>query len=1122
MASHTCNRQLLTGLFSILSIVWLNLVISSHGQTVEEIFAQNDPPFVQIPKMYDKIENCNCIKQFSVQYPFYGRMFSSIIVYANGYVIMGQDNERRYRKFPLPYALPESDKPLIAALLYPVNNEPTSPGNISYRELPEAHATLDAYDTEIRQYAIGSRGYKSKNGFEVIWNQLAEQDAADTTKTNTFRLTVLTDEVKTYVILQYYTIQNLAKGAISAAAGFNAGMEQGWYPLPLSGDVDQMTKLVNMGSHIPGRFYYEISTENILRGGCVKPEFEASMELQAYPHTVSSFGRDMIEISGLCLEQGITQSVMCRFDGKDEEPAIVSTGVHCITPYFMKVGDVKVEVSYDGGATYYSNPTHIHVGLPTEDTFPVTLVDRQNWSERQPGFPLELKWNTLAFAETSTVNIYVYGYREHPTFNRGAEWVELATISANSPNDGMHIFEANSVQCSNQNCHLYDMGAIVIRESTLQSSYLWSTLTMVSWLTNRGLSANGAQQKCLKWVNQDKQDSSWLNDLPVCPCELKQAKVDIGRWEPDVSCNENDPDPKKCRFHVGAQHCVRSVQPNAKGAGNQCCYNSAGLLMYSMDSYNGSTPDRAASFGKYPYEKPPYLPRLSHWIRDVVSYYHCCLYSDNCLQYMTLRPTTSCKSYASPKAATVFGDPHFVQFDGRRITFNGKGEFWLLKPVAGAPNGLKIQARLQQMLIDASTNTPATVVTAIAMQYGDTDKVEVRLAPIGWETSRKISVWVNKNGIWEQHFFTQPGQLYQKFESFNINRLRPADVSEFVLTFAEGIGIKITRSNNLLNALVTIPEQFKTKTEGLLGTWMSAEPAKYGQTFENTQTIYDEFRNQWRIQETESLFKYSDGETFLKFNDDTQYTPQFDNIDMVTNATVADTCGNNEPCAFDLKATGSEAIAIATKQYSESFDSQQASIVPKTYCGLLNIPHSVKDNNNYSVQALVTINGCHKGFKSVGNTQQYRCELINGQAIWTPAIGITCEAILTAGSSTSGEAGLIVGILIAVLIVVAVVGVLIFFFLRHKKEMKNQKSGEDKTETTMTDLQKKEDVEEGMAASRDDIVSPNEQQAQFTGGTDQGFDNIAGPPRTEPAILPVNPSINPTDAEDVPRKSSMV
>lgn len=89
------------------------------------------------------------------------------------------------------------------------------------------------------------------------------------------------------------------------------------------------------------------------------------------------------------------------------------------------------------------------------------------------------------------------------------------------------------------------------------------------------------------------------------------------------------------------------------GAGNQCCYRADGTLIYSGDSYQGSTPDRSHLWGAAPYNTPNLarakVPAMSHSIHDIIPFYYCCLLTNDCDKYMSVRPTKSCTEYWSPK-----------------------------------------------------------------------------------------------------------------------------------------------------------------------------------------------------------------------------------------------------------------------------------------------------------------------------------------------------------------------------------------------------------------------------------------------------------------------------------------
>lgn len=96
-----------------------------------------------------------------------------------------------------------------------------------------------------------------------------------------------------------------------------------------------------------------------------------------------------------------------------------------------------------------------------------------------------------------------------------------------------------------------------------------------------------------------------------------------------------------------------SVASPKYGAGQQCCYDSNGSQVLTGDSIGGSTPDRAHDWGSAPYDRPPYIPGQSHWLYDVLSFYYCCLWSDNCQYYFKHRPSSDCSLYKTPSTGRL-------------------------------------------------------------------------------------------------------------------------------------------------------------------------------------------------------------------------------------------------------------------------------------------------------------------------------------------------------------------------------------------------------------------------------------------------------------------------------------
>lgn len=69
---------------------------------------------------------------------------------------------------------------------------------------------------------------------------------------------------------------------------------------------------------------------------------------------------------------------------------------------------------------------------------------------------------------------------------------------------------------------------------------------------------------------------------------------------------------------------------------------------------------------------------------------------------MKARPTADCKNYRPPQTAAVYGDPHFLTWENVEYTFNGNGEYWLIKTTENTDN-IKLQARMERMKVTDSS-----------------------------------------------------------------------------------------------------------------------------------------------------------------------------------------------------------------------------------------------------------------------------------------------------------------------------------------------------------------------------------------------------------------------------------
>ncbi|XP_068767709.1 sushi domain-containing protein 2 isoform X3 [Struthio camelus] len=455
--------------------------------------------------------------------------------------------------------------------------------------------------------------------------------------------------------------------------------------------------------------------------------------LQISPYSGSLMGGKDFEIENTAFNT--SSGLRCRFKQKIETSGYIAKDgkAHCISPLLYETGFVPFEVSADDGLTFPYSGTwlSVHHNRVSEEEKCV-LVNETKW--QYYGTPntdgnLTLTWAQKALPATH-INIEVWGYEETGdsySDNWLAKWNYLYTLAREAPNTGTFSFTPVPAKGNYSN---WDFGILRITPSSCsdgQSNTLsiWSSEHALAWHLGedfRNDPTAWATAKCLEWDRKEEKLPNFLEEIIDCPCTLAQARADTGRFHTDYGCDIEK--GSVCTYHPGAVHCVRAIQASPQyAAGQQCCYDATGTQILAQDSTGGSTPDRGHDWGSPPFLKPPQIPGFSHWLYDVISFYYCCLWSDNCQFYMKRRPSSDCRTYHPPRAASAFGDPHFITFDGLNFTFKGQGEYTF---VESDLTSLRVQGRTQQAHFPNGLFLHSTVDQNITVMFSSGTGVEIR------------------------------------------------------------------------------------------------------------------------------------------------------------------------------------------------------------------------------------------------------------------------------------------------------------------------------------------------------------------------------------------------------------
>ncbi|KAM9306624.1 sushi domain-containing protein 2-like [Pholidichthys leucotaenia] len=623
-----------------------------------------------------------------------------------------------------------------------------------------------------------------------------------------------------------------------------------------------------------------------------------------------------------------SSQILCRFNSNTDTVGYVDDegSGHCISPLLYETGWIPFRISSDNGATFTRTGSWLSVHSGKLDSkFKAVMEYATKWQHygvRNVGGTLTMMWNT-SLVRAERVNIELWGYREtgEPyTEQWHGEWQFLYSLGRDQPNNGSFSFSPKPAEGGYSS---WELGSVRVSPNTdpdgaWNVQAVWTDSHVLAWHLGYSFwqnSSGWALDKCLKWDQLESQLPNFLNEITDCPCTLAQARADTGRFHTDYGCDMEK--GSVCTYHPGSVHCVRAIQASLKyAAGQQCCYDSTGNLVLTADSIGGSTPDRGHDWGSPPFRKPPRIPELSHWIYDVLSFYYCCLWSDNCHYYFKHRPSSDCRRYQPSSSAVVFGDPHFHTFCGIQYSFNGRGEYTLM---TSAVKQLTIQGRTEP--VNELVN--ATKLSAVAMREGSSDIIEVRLA------SSQSSLEVLHN----QRILSFTEQTWMDLKGVFL--FSPASTNVTVM-FTSGAGVEVRLRGGTMATTVLLPHEFNGTTEGLLGNWNCDLVFSNGTVVLDKEQIFD-FGASWAVSNESALFTY-DSDYLLDMyyhspRHDPNFIPVFDipeNPDdpLINQAAEICTGVGSDFCRYDILVGRSPAMGNATRMSYESHASLVTDLRP--------------------------------------------------------------------------------------------------------------------------------------------------------------------------------------------------
>ncbi|XP_055535927.1 protein mesh isoform X1 [Wyeomyia smithii] len=983
-------------------------------------------------------------KNFNFQLPFYGFRFNYTRVSMNGFLEFSDPPE--HYTYPLSFPIkdwPRRNDPSFIGIffskcrigrIYDTDIDQRSPG-VYFRMERDLQTRTDRPGVEMRERAmwdiregvVGSDTFIPKHVIITTWKNMSFAGGIDNSlfKTNSFQMILATDEVYTYAIFNYAIINwsshteaggdtTGGEGGVPAFIGFNAGNGTQAYEYKPYSQASVLRDLTGRGwaNGFPGRHIFRLD-ERIMLGTCNKDIDAAHLPLVFAPESGNMLGGTVVNITGPCFMPN--DRVACRFDTEEVIGTVVDTNrAICVQPFLKAQGYIRFEISV--GVERFKWRGRYFVETPATATDRI-FFESDDVHRRSPS-EIRITWNryNLTTNLNANVQISLWGYRE-ATIRPELEYIDM--LEAQLTNTGSYtIAPANYRLRDNPRTVDMQFGFIQINLTNPEqfnglaiSPVLWSKPIPLGWYFGpqweRIHGRNWPRALCDNWLMTDRFLRNFAHELPICPCMMEHAIYDKGRYLPDPDC-DRDTNPT-CLHHRGAIHCMRSGQPSAQGSEQQCCYDRNGYLMLSYDQMWGSRPRRNHNIGQMPWNEANKVPTLSTWFHDVRPYYSCCMWQDEqavgCETFrFERRPSQDCIAYQSPAVAAVFGDPHVVTFDGLQYTFNGMGEFVLLRGNNGQER-IDVQGRFEQVPRNIHGPVMATHLTSIAARGNTSTIIEVRLRPQYAQWRYRLDVFADQRRI----YFDRQSLKFQHFHGVTV--YTPTYIlnqSEVVIMFSSGVGVEVVENNGFMTARVYTPWSFINKTRGLFGNWswnmaddlVRPDGTVIAPNLNHFGDIHNNFAMHWMLSDREqegvgqALFTREFGRTSSYFANAT-FLPEFRREPrefLPPNRThdierAEELCGESYQCRYDFGMTLNREMAHFTKNYHASaINIQTINNERIISCGILETPRfGRKSNFMFTPGARVSFE-CNEGFFLIGDARRVCRE--NGQ--WDiPEYGFT-------------------------------------------------------------------------------------------------------------------------------------
>jgi hypothetical protein len=855
--------------------------------------------------------------------------------------------------------------------------------NIFYRQIID-ETTLDELDRIVGNAFPGQTTHRFIWAFVVTWYEVPGYQLSPSYR-NTFQAILATNGINSFAIYNYEKLQwtsGTASNNVDAQAGFNAGDLTNYFLIDKSFSPAIVTIVNDSNIGYPGRFIFAIG------GDIADVECNTLDGLQVAPFRGSPDGDYEIKLYGICFNE---TDYIIKIDQQILTDCQI-TGIYitCTMPMIYNGLTILIEVLTLRNELIATTNFLIDIPEDNSEFLIEDSIEHDSFIEmgQNDTILLRFKKNSVTINYMFSIDIFYY----ESIFSENNELISITPrqhilySSVNLSSLKTLTFQYSDVFLSPATRS--DIGDITITFLKLRIKMISNFAPLPIRIIYKAVTWTAAaikeiQNQCEKWeakLPELPPPSSYQSQVPQCPCRVpavgqNRFPLTFNNFQTDSSCNAHK--LNSCQNNIRASHCyLRSFTPH--GPGIKCCYNTDGMIITNPQLGAGGLEVQANSAGSI-------LQRIKHALFDQLPAWACCklpqiitqIRPESCDRYHAQRPSFQCENVLLPVPSGGNGDPHFTTLDGLDYTFNGYGEYVLIRTNTPSNSmSLEVQIRTKPIASDSEDNQ-ATAIIAFVIKNSNYSKVQFEL----FNELKSLEIRINDQSL-DDDVFLNPStidddEIYKLI--MTMSRTIQFDNNQMSITQTNGTNFKITYSNNVqfiitirkqydfLNLISILPKSYEKQCQGLLGNMDGSKTNDF--IFQNSETSLsltkqnDEekiflFGESWRVKIENTIFKYISGENY-NIHQNLNYRPiyqkelfqQYENTSRLIiakqNCQKIQTKKGQQQCIYDILITNDQTMSELHENFQTNLNEWQ------NYAELVNNDRPKSIGLNLTVNSLI-------------------------------------------------------------------------------------------------------------------------------------------------------------------------